>query len=116
MGKKKKGKKIGMNISLNRSKVGGVSKISNNKVSNKKATAEMWWIIAAAVIALVAVMVILLYFTGGTNKLFGALGDKIDDLGDSDKDNVANMFDKCPDTPPNAIVDDKGCPGVASNK
>jgi len=29
---------------------------------------------------------------------------------DSDKDNVPNEFDECPNTPPNIVVDERGCP------
>jgi len=32
------------------------------------------------------------------------------DLADEDKDGVANLYDKCPDTPPDTKVDGAGCP------
>ena len=65
----------------------------------KKGMSEMWWIISSAVIALVVVILILVFFGGASGKTFGELNNRIGGLGDADKDNVANTFDKCPCNP-----------------
>jgi len=43
-------------------------------------------------------------------KLLGQMERLYGDLADADKDGVANLYDKCPDTAPNAQVDGAGCP------
>ncbi|HIH10800.1 TPA: hypothetical protein HA241_01280 [Candidatus Woesearchaeota archaeon] len=76
----------------------------------KKAMSQLWWIIAAAIIALIIVMLILVWFKGSGGKAFEDLDTRINQLKDDDNDKVANLFDKCPETPPDTDVDEKGCP------
>ena len=80
--------------------------------NNKKGAAQLWWILMVAFIAIVAGILIMLWFRGGGEKLFGGIGEKIDEFGDCDKDRVSNMFDKCPclSTKGSEMKDLRGCP------
>ncbi|MBR9683408.1 hypothetical protein GOV03_02610, partial [Candidatus Woesearchaeota archaeon] len=73
---------------------------------------QSFWIIIAAIIALVVVILVVLWFRGSGRNAFDEIGRHIDNLGDCDKDNVVNMYDKCPC---DAVVgeenpDASGCP------
>ena len=68
------------------------------KLTTKKGQSQMWWIIIAAVIAVVVTALIIVWFKGAGDKGFEGVGDTIDSLADSDKDDVADFFDKCPCT------------------
>ena len=72
----------------------------------------MWWIIVTGIIALVAVILILMWFTSSGGRIFGGVGNQLDQLGDCDNDNAANMFDQCPCIPAGAREDPQnaGCP------
>ncbi len=61
----------------------------------KKGASEMWWIIMTAIIVVVVLILILVWFKGGAGKLFDGLGERTKGLADCDKDNVADLFDKC---------------------
>ena len=65
----------------------------------KKGAAQIWWIIATAIIAMIVVIFIITWFQGGGSRLFSGLEDKTQGLKDQDKDNFADLFDKCPCDP-----------------
>lgn len=65
-------------------------------MKTKRGSSEMWWIIMSAVLAIVIVIVIILWFRGSGGKAFDEVDTKIGGLGDCDKDNVGDLFDKCP--------------------
>jgi len=69
-----------------------------------------WQQLALAIIALMVVVMVIWWFQKAGSKGIGGIGEKIDDLGDCDNDQVANMFDKCPCDPVgnNPLLD--GCP------
>ncbi|MBI4983555.1 hypothetical protein HZC32_02825 [Candidatus Woesearchaeota archaeon] len=78
--------------------------------SSKKADSNLWWIIVVAIIAIVVVILILMWFSKSGERAFGGIEEKISGLSDCDKDNTADMFDKCPCVAgdPQAKLD--GCP------
>ena len=61
----------------------------------KEGTSEMWWIIMTAILVVIVLILLLIWFKGGAGKLFGNLETQTDNLADCDKDNVADLFDKC---------------------
>ncbi len=73
----------------------------------KKGASELWWVIAAAIIALLVVIFMVMWFKGSGSTAFGEINKKIGGLSDRDKDNVADMFDQCPDVPGKPELD--GC-------
>lgn len=76
---------------------------------NKKAMT--WQQIVLALIAIIVVTFVIIWFKGGGEKAFGGLSDKISSLKDCDKDNVADMFDKCPcDAATKENKEAAGCP------
>ena len=79
-------------------------------INSKKGMQQMWWIIAAAIIAILIIIFIMIWFKESGGKAFGSVDTQIDTLGDCDKDNVADLFDKCPCMvgDPGSTVD--GCP------
>jgi hypothetical protein len=91
-----------------------INKRTNKKINkiriNKKASSEMWWIIVVALIALIVVILILVWFRGTGEKAYGVVGTQIGGLGDCDKDNVADMFDKCPCEAGSSNAELDGCP------
>ena len=68
-------------------------------ICSKKGMSELWWIIATAIVALLAVILILVFFKGSSERVFSEVGERIEGLQDRDKDNVADLFDKCPCDP-----------------
>lgn len=68
-------------------------KFLNKKWLDKKGIA--WQTLALAIIAIVVVILVILWFRGSGERGFGFLGEKIGELKDTDKDGVADMFDKC---------------------
>jgi flagellar basal body-associated protein FliL len=80
------------------------------KFDDKKAQGRSFWIIVTAIIALVVVVLVILWFSKGGGKAFGEVEGKIEGLQDTDEDGVANMFDKCENTPKGAEVGVDGCP------
>jgi hypothetical protein len=81
------------------------------KLRTKKAQSQMWWIIIAAVIAVVVSVLIIMWFKGAGDKGFGGVSDTISKLDDSDKDDVADYFDKCPCEPASGLnAKYEGCP------
>lgn len=70
-----------------------------NKKKQKKAMSEMWWIIGGAVLVLIIVILILVWFRGSGGKAVGGINKQIEGLQDCDKDQVADLFDKCPCDP-----------------
>ena len=71
----------------------------------------MWWIIVGAILAILVVVFIMIWFKGTGTKAFDNVGDQIDGFGDCDKDNVADVFDKCPCLPGTKEGELSGCPG-----
>ena len=61
---------------------------------NKKAMT--WQQLVLAILAVIVVTFVIIWFKGGGESAYGNLGKRIGALGDCDKDNVADMFDKCP--------------------
>jgi hypothetical protein len=61
--------------------------------NNKKGMT--WQQIVLAVIAVVVVVVVVMFFRSGSEKGFGFAEGKIGELGDCDKDGVADLYDKC---------------------
>jgi len=78
-------------------------------ISNKKGMAQMWWIITGAVLAILVVIFILVWFKSSGGKAFDAVDITIGGLGDCDKDNVADTFDKCPCIPGEGDAEYTGC-------
>ena len=70
----------------------------------------MWWIIMTAILVIIVLILILVWFKGGAGSLFGEIGGKTEGLADHDKDNVADLFDKCPCTPGEDGAKYDGCP------
>lgn len=77
---------------------------------DKKGSSEMWWIIMTAILVIVVLILILIWFKGGAGTLFGGLGEKTKGLADHDKDNTADLFDKCPCTAGEDGAKYDGCP------
>ena len=86
---------------------------------NKRAMAAMQLIITS-IILLVVLAAMIFMFTKYFGKETEIIGEKIDALADSDKDDVVNMFDKCPcvpgefdgcptETPQQSHTDDRSC-------
>ena len=65
-------------------------------IHNKKGFELSFNVIIVAAILLVTLVIVLVFVSGGFKKLFGGVDNKIDNLGDPDKDGVTNLFDKCP--------------------
>lgn len=63
---------------------------------NKKGVSQTWWIIATAIIVLLVVILMVLWFRTSGGKAFETVGEKLEGLDDCDKDQVADIFDKCP--------------------
>ena len=78
---------------------------------NKKAMT--WQQLVLAILAVIVVTFVIIWFKSGGEGAYKNLGDKISALGDCDKDNVADMFDKCPKCP--ATGKNKAFPGCPSN-
>ncbi len=74
---------------------------------NKKGV--MWPYLMAAIIALVVVILVIMWFRTGAGKGYDIVEEKLEGLGDSDGDGVADMFDKCENTPKGVEVDSNGC-------
>ena len=77
----------------------------------KKADANIWWIIISAVIVVVVAAVVLFTFRNLFTKEAGIIETQFDSFGDFDKDNIANLFDKCPCTSSGPAASDQfsGC-------
>jgi len=82
--------------------------------NNNKKGAAKWvvTIIVAMMLAFIFMILISIWFTDSGKKLFGGIGEKIDDFDDCDKDRVSNMFDQCPcmSTKGQEMKDLRGCP------
>ncbi|PIZ51466.1 hypothetical protein COY27_03685 [Candidatus Woesearchaeota archaeon CG_4_10_14_0_2_um_filter_33_13] len=65
-------------------------------IKSKKGATQIWWIIVTALIAILIMVFIIVWFKGSGEKAYTSVDDKIGELGDCDKDNVAGLFDKCP--------------------
>jgi len=87
-----------------------MSPVAEEIKMNKKGASEMWWIIMTAILVIVVLILILIWFKGGAGTLFGGLGEKTEGLADHDKDNVADLFDKCPCTMGEEGSKYDGCP------
>lgn len=76
------------------------------------AGSNMFWILAMIGLAILVMIIIAVGSSGKLGQLFGGLGKQIEDLGDCDKDRVANMFDQCPCKSTEGVEDDtyRGCP------
>ena len=78
-------------------------------MKNKKASESTIWLVV--VIALL--LLFFLIYSGVLGKLFNKVftgtNQQIDSTKDDDNDGVANFMDKCPRTPPGAVVDQSGC-------
>ena len=61
-----------------------------------KGMSDMWWLIATALIVIVVLILMILWFRGSGTRAFDTINDRIGGLGDCDKDNVGDLFDKCP--------------------
>lgn len=89
-------------------------KLGLQKFRQKKGATQMWWIIVAAILALLVVIFMVIWFRGSGERSFDVIDKNIEGLNDKDGDNVADMFDKCPDNPsigdefPEGIT---SCPG-----
>jgi len=55
-----------------------------------------WQQLVLAILAVFVVVLVIVWFKGGGEKGFEFVKGKIGELEDSDKDSVADMFDKCP--------------------
>ena len=76
---------------------------------NNKGAEQIWWVIIAAAIAIFVMILLVIWFKGSGGKSFEVLDKNIAGLDDTDKDHVADLYDKC-------VCDqgDKdGCPDVA---
>ncbi len=82
---------------------------------NKKAMT--WQQLVLAILAIVVVTFVIIWFQKGGTSAYGSLGEKISALGDCDKDNVADMFDKCPKCPATGVNKDfPGCPSTVKKE
>ncbi|MBU1974627.1 MAG: hypothetical protein KKH52_04505 [Nanoarchaeota archaeon] len=81
-------------------------------MSNIKGMSKLWWILGTALIVVIFVILFGVFQSDSLGKIFGNIGDRLDDLGDCDRDGVANMFDKCPCLPviTSENSDLRGCP------
>lgn len=61
---------------------------------NKKGL-SMWGVIMGGIVAVVLVVVVLVIFAGRGKDISGFSEEKIKSLTDCDKDNVADLFDRC---------------------
>ncbi len=104
-------KKKAQNINL----IINLIKINFHKLNFHKrgdAGSNMFWILAMIAIAILVMIIIAVGSSGKLGQLFGGIGKQIEDLGDCDKDRVANMFDQCPCKSTDGVEDDtyRGCP------
>lgn len=77
---------------------------------NKKSIELAMNTIIVAAILLIVMVIIIFVFQKYYGKETGFIGEKIDELKeskDSDKDGVADMFDRCPDDPYDTCEEDE---------
>jgi len=81
-------------------------------INDKKG--QIWRYLITGIIALVVIVVIVLIFTKGGDKAAKEIESKFDDLGDTDGDGIANLFDQCKGSEgsqKDVEVNAQGCPG-----
>ena len=62
---------------------------------NNKGAEQIWWVIIAAAIAILVMIMLVIWFKSSGGKSFEVLDKNIAGLDDTDKDHVADLYDKC---------------------